>query len=298
MSSNRLHSLLVLAVLTVGFAAIWHLQHRIDTDHAAMYLEQDELLVRSGPLVKALSLEYAPLIADLYWTHVVQYYGYKRQVQAPRFDLLWPLLDVTTTLDPHLIIAYRFGSTFLSEPLPRGAGRPDLGIQLLERGIRENPEYWRLHEDLGFIYYFNLQDYQKASQAFLEGSKVPGALVWMKILAAKVAEDGNTRETSVFLWNELYNSATDKELKENALTHLQLLRSEADCERINTGAEEYQRRFGHRPTDIRELVKTGLLQHVPVDPKGFAYVFADDGKADLNPDSPLFDDRLIYQRKF
>jgi hypothetical protein len=298
MSSNKFHSLPLLATLALGFAGVWHLQHQIDRDHAAMYVEQDDLLVRSGSLVKALSLEYAPLIADLYWTRVVQYYGYKHHAKAPRFDLLWPLLDVTTALDPHLIIAFRFGSTFLTEPPPRGAGRPDLGIQLIERGIRENPEYWRLYEDLGFIYYFNLQDYQKASQAFLDGSKVPGALVWMKILAAKVAEEGNTRETSVFLWNELYNSATDKEVKENALTHLHLLRAEADCDRLDALANEYQHRSGHRPTDMRELVKAGLLPRVLVDPMGFPYVFGEDGGADLNPDSPLFDDRLIYQRKF
>ena len=54
-------------------------------------------------------------------------------------DLLWPLLDVTTTLDPHLLVAYRFGSMFLSDAPPRGAGRPDLGMQLIQRGIQANP---------------------------------------------------------------------------------------------------------------------------------------------------------------
>ena len=57
-----------------------------------------------GPMLKAISLEYAPLMADLYWTRVVQYYGV--QARPPRwenFELLWPLLDVTTTLDPHLL---------------------------------------------------------------------------------------------------------------------------------------------------------------------------------------------------
>ena len=34
-------------------------------------------MLRSGKLVKAMSLEYAPLMADIYWTRVVQYYGDK-----------------------------------------------------------------------------------------------------------------------------------------------------------------------------------------------------------------------------
>jgi len=29
-----------------------------------------------------------------------------------RYDLLYPLLDITTDLDPHLIVAYEFGSCF------------------------------------------------------------------------------------------------------------------------------------------------------------------------------------------
>ena len=56
-----------------------------------------------------------------------------------KFDLLWPLLDVATTLDPHLIVAYRFGAIFLSEP-EAGANRTDLAIELVKRGIAANPE--------------------------------------------------------------------------------------------------------------------------------------------------------------
>ena len=141
----------LLAMVLLGFVGLWKLQLGIDTRRFAMQQEQDEVVLRSGPLVKAMSLEYAPLMADLYWTRVVQYYGSK-QVDAQRsFDLLWPLLDLTTTLDPHLLVAYRFGSMFLSEPPRRGAGLPDKGIELLHRGIDNNPEYWRFYQDLGMI---------------------------------------------------------------------------------------------------------------------------------------------------
>src|SRR5437773_8898416 len=49
-----------------------------------------------------LSLEYAPLLADIYWTRVVQYYGNKHVRGQANLELLWPLLDITTTLDPNL----------------------------------------------------------------------------------------------------------------------------------------------------------------------------------------------------
>ena len=65
-----------------------------------------------------------------------------------------------------------------------------------------------MYEDLGFIYYFELHNYNKAAAAFLEGSKNPDALPWMKVLAAKVSEQGDNAETSEFLWKEIYTRRT------------------------------------------------------------------------------------------
>jgi tetratricopeptide (TPR) repeat protein len=287
---------LLFLVLPLGFAGIWRLQHGIDAQRLSLTEERDDVLLRSGKLMRVMSLEYAPLLADIYWTRAVQYYGNKHVRGQANLELLWPLLDITTTLDPNLLISYRFGAMFLSQAPPAGAGRPDLAVKLIERGIQTNPEYWRLYEDLGFIYYFDAKDYPKASAAFLEGSKKPHALVWMKILAAKVAEQGESRETSVFLWNELYNSATDPQIKKNALMHLQLLRAQTDCEHLDAIADEYEKRTGRRPRNLRELIGESLLPGAPVDPLGHVYVFGADGKAQLNPASPLYKEKSIYAK--
>ena len=296
MSGSGTRSLALYLVLLVGFAGVWKLQQGIDVQFAALYQEDDDLVLRSGPMLKMMSLEYAPLVAELYWTRVVQYYGEKRARHDARLDLLWPLLDVTTTLDPNLIPPYRFGSTFLAEPAPRGANRPDLAVELLRRGILANPDEWRLYEDLGFVYYFNLHDTPKAGAAFLEGSRNPKALVWMKILAAKVADQGETPETAVFLWNEIYNSATNKDVKQNALTHLRLLQAKADCDALDRLIAEYATRTGHAVADFRDLVRAGLLRQLPVDPMGYPYVLNTYGQADMDPESPLAKDQAAYQK--
>jgi hypothetical protein len=295
MSSQNSKNWLLLILLPVGFAGVWQLQKHIDGQRTALHRERDELVLRSGKLLKAMSLEYAPLIAEIYWTRVVQYYGDKRARHDPNFELLWPLLDITTTLDPNLLVAYRFGSTFLSEPSPRGAGHPELGIELLERGIKANPEYWRFYEDLGFIYYFELKDYARASAAFAEGSKNPDAQIWMKIMAAKIAAEGESLQTSIFLWNEVYQTAKDPQVKENALTHLQLLSAQQDCKQLDALADEFQKRTGRRPSRVAELMQAGLLPRVPVDPAGYPYVFGPDGRAALNLDSPLLEQQLLHQ---
>src|SRR5215475_6846889 len=214
---------LLAPALIAGFAVVWQLQRMIDVQRAAFANEQDDVVVRSAKLTKIASMEFAPLMADVYWTQAVQYYGNKHLRHERGLDLLWPYIDIATTLDPNLVPAYEFGATFLGEAEPAGAGRPDLAIQLLERGIRENPDRWRFYENLGYVYYFDAQDYAKASQAFLEGSKHPGALPWMKVMAARIAAIGNSIDTSKFLWSEIYQSTKDENIKKNAKTHLQLL---------------------------------------------------------------------------
>jgi tetratricopeptide (TPR) repeat protein len=296
MKSQNPIAWVLLLVLPLGFAGVWRLQHGIDAQRASLSQERDDVLLRSGKLVKVMSLEYAPLLADIYWTRVVQYYGNKHVRGQANLELLWPLLDITTTLDPNLLISYRFGAMFLSQAAPAGAGRPDLAVQLIQRGIQANPDYWRLYEDLGFVYYFDLKNYQKASEAFLEGSKRPNAQLWMKIMAAKVAAEGESFETSAFLWKDIYESTPDPSVKKNALLHLQLLKVKEDCRQLDLLADEYAKRFGKRPARMSEMVQAGLLRGIPGDPLGFAYIFGEDGKAELNLDSPLLEQQLLLER--
>jgi hypothetical protein len=296
MKSQKPIAVLLLLVLPIGFAGIWRLQHVIDVQRESLSRERDDVLLRSGKLMKVMSLEYAPLVADIYWTRVVQYYGNKHVRGQANLESLWPLLDITTTLDPNLLVAYRFGAMFLSQAAPAGAGRPDLAAELIRRGIQANPEYWRLYEDLGFVYYFDLKDYQKAAEAFLEGSKKPNAQLWMKVMAAKIAAEGESYSTSFLLWKDIYESSTDPLVKENALMRLQLLKAKEDCKQLNALADEYEKRYGRRPTRMSEMVQAGLLRGPPTDPAGYAYTFGEDGKAELNLNSPLLEKQLLNER--
>lgn len=295
MNGNRILAVFLLLILPGGFTGLWKLQHGIDAQRAAMQQEEDEILLRSGKMMKVLSLEYAPLVAAIYWTRVVQYYGNKNLNHDADLRSLWPLLDVTTDLDPNLIPAYRFGSTFLSEPPPRGAGEPQRAVQLLERGIEANPEQWRLYSDLGYVYYFALHDYARSSAAFLKGSENPRAGPWMKVMAARIAEKGDSRETSAFLWRQIYDSTTDAQIKENARIHLLLLQVEAATEQLDELSGEYAKKTGHPPARMHDLVDAGILRGDPIDPLGYPYVLKN-GKADLSPRSPLFKQRPVYKR--
>jgi tetratricopeptide (TPR) repeat protein len=196
MNRLALNGAILGALLLSGFVCVWQLQERVDAERTKLQLESDELTLRSPAVMKRLSLEYAPLLGAIYWTRAVQYFGGKHQEHNSNLEQLWPLLDIATTLDPNLTVAYHFGATFLSDAAPRGAGQPDKAVALLERGIQANPDHWRFYQDLGNVYYFDKKDYVKASQAFEAGSRLPGTPVFMKIMAAKIAAEGESLETS------------------------------------------------------------------------------------------------------
>ncbi len=293
MKSTATKAWLLGILLITGLAGVWQLQKTIDAKKNSLRVEEDELAFRSGNLVKKLSLEYAPLMGAIYWTRAVQYFGQKHYLHQTNLDLLWPLLDIATTLDPHLLPAYRFGSTFLSDSPPRGQGRPDLAVKLLERGIKANPDYWRFYQDLGNVYYFDAKDYPQASAAYAEGSKNPHALIWMKVMAAKIAAEGESPETSYFLWWQVYESATDPAVKQNAEEHLKLMKVQLDLKEIDRLAGEFEKKTGHQATRISELLQFGFLKELPRDPDGYPYVLGEGGKAELNLDSPMLEKQLL-----
>jgi tetratricopeptide (TPR) repeat protein len=280
------------AVLVVSFLALVPLQRSIDRELAAQGSIGELLYLPSGTILRRLSLGHDGLLADIYWTRVVQYFGRKRLSGATRYDLLGSLLRITTELDPHLVIAYRFGAIFLAEKAPAGAGQPQEALQLLRRGIVANPDYWRLWQDLGFIYYWDLKDYASAARVFQAGSERPGAQIWMKVMAASVASQGGAARTSRLLWSEIYRQAGNEQIRVSARNHLLALQAQEEMESLNTLLKNYRQAVGYPARSFHELVVAGLLRFEPRDPSGAPYRIGPDGLAALSAGSKI-DLRLL-----
>lgn len=243
--------------------------------------------VTSGDWLRRLSLGYEGLLADIYWTRAIQYFGTSRIAGDTQFEMLDPLLRVTTTLDPHLIVAYRFGAIFLAEKPPAGAGRPHEAMQLLLRGVAANPDYWRFWEDLGFVEYWDLRDYPAAARYFKAGSERPGAPLWMKTVAASVAAKGGEIQTSRALWTQVYRTAENETVRQSALSHLLALKAAEDIQALDQMLTLYQKREGKTARSFEDLVAAGILRGIPVDPTGVPYTLGGNGKAALGKASKI-----------
>ena len=239
---------------------------------------EEALYVASPKILRRMSLGYTGLFADIYWTRAVQYFGGHHHVGSRQYKLLEPLLDIATTLDPHLLVAYEFGATFLAQKPPEGAGDPDAAVRLVERGVRENPSAWRLYYNLGFIHYFELKDYAAAADAFERGSRVPGALAWMKVMAARMSEHAGKLETARFLWSSLYQTTENEDIRMNAAKHLRALQVDEEVMVLEKLASRFHERTGRWPATWEEMVAAGYLRSVPLDPTRRPYRLAPDGR--------------------
>ena len=139
-----------LATLVALF--VWSAEVR-DRVYAASRVETRLLYIPDGEVLDRMALSFDALLADVYWIRALQHYGgtKRSEDEEKSYELLGPLLDIATTLDPRFNAAYRFGSIFLTEGYPNGPGRPDLAIALLQKGIEEMPDKWQYYMDIGFI---------------------------------------------------------------------------------------------------------------------------------------------------
>lgn len=245
-----------------------------DRTYAYQAGDEQVLYFRSGGLIKKAALSYDSVLADAYWIRALQYYGRQRLKPAPerRYDLLYPLLDLTTTLDPRFTVGYRFGAIFLAEPHPGGAGRPDLAIALLEKGIAANPTKWDYYHDVGFIHYWNLHDYATAAEWFRRGGELPDAPWWLRSYAAIMLTRGGDRQSSRAMWQQLSQTAENDWLRQTAELRLMQLDALDHIDTLTSVVGEFTRRAGRSPESWDQIVAARMLPGVPVDPSGTPYV--------------------------
>jgi tetratricopeptide (TPR) repeat protein len=289
----------IVALLLAGAAVV---QAAREQAYPVPEIVDTSLYLTSGVAARRMTVSLNALAADLYWIRTLQYYGgAKRRLSAASlvpepppllaassdYDQLYPLLDLTTSLDPKFAVAYRFGAVFLAEAYPSGLGRPDLAIELLEKGIREQPDKWEYMEDLGFVHYWYQHDYRQAAQWFEKAGQSPKAPVWLKPLAATTLAQGGDRRSSRIMWGAILQSAEQDWLRRSAEHRLLQLRALDEIDELQKMVDGYVERTGESPADWQPLIRARAVRGFPVDPAGAPYEIGDDGKVRLSPRSPL-----------
>ena len=291
-----------IGVVGVLLAAAVQLQAARERVYPQARETEQSLYLRSGIALRRMTGAYNALAADLYWIRAIQYYGgTKQRLDAPgavrpgsaplapaadAYPLLYPLLDIATTLDPRFNIAYRFGAIYLAESYPRGANRPDLAITLLEKGLRERPDKWEYMEDIGFVHYWFRHDFRAAADWFKRASDVPGAPWWLRSMSATTLAQGGDRQSSRAMWTAIRQSAEPEWLRNDADRRLLQLQALDVMDQLQSAITSYAQRSGVQP-DWQALVSARVLRGMPLDPTGTPFELSD-GRVHLSTSSPLW----------
>jgi len=166
----------------------------------------------SSDFIKMASLGYRDLAADLYWFRAIQYYGGYRLSQND-IHLFNHLAEMITDLDPHFIGAYKLSALVITEDLGNFAAAKNL----MEKGLRNNPnDYWLTFE-MGFLHFFGGRDYKEAEKYFRVAATLPNSDGNRAArFAADAASKGGNIEASIILWKEMAENSDNRYIKELA----------------------------------------------------------------------------------
>lgn len=249
-------------------AGLYFLQVQLDQQRAATPKLQRFMYLPPGQYLRVAALGYEQVAADLLWIQAVQAMG-ERKVSGEAGHWIAQALDVITTLDPRFVRVYEAGGIALTTLVVLA----EESNRLLEKGIEHNPEVWQLPFLLGFNYYFEFHDDQKAADSIARASRLPGAPAYLAPLAARLYVSARTPQDAIDFLAQMYAQTTDENVKQVLEQRLKEVVVERDLQLLEEAISRYRERYKRAPARLEDLVGPGLLRELPREPFGGRYLY-------------------------
>jgi tetratricopeptide (TPR) repeat protein len=256
------------AGLVVALASACWSWGRMETLRSANPAAAQVLYLPSGKYLKIVSLGFPEVMADLVYIWSIQFYS--NYDQTDRFKFLEHIYgNVISELDPKYIDPYLIGALIMSAE----AHQDEMALRLLDKGIEANPSEWILPFDAGFLCYDHLHDYPRAALYFEKALAIPGAPKAVKRLHAEMYNKMGDKRASLGYWRDVLEGADTDYIRSVASEHVHDLAIEVDLETLRHAVESWRAEAGGNPPDLEALARRGLIERVPVDPEGNAYLY-------------------------
>ena len=276
MTARARQGALVLALL-LGFAGAVGMARVLDAGRPTLQAVADEAPYLAPDTARRLALGFEGLAADWYWLSMLQYIGRRieesrtvgaavdQAVQLDRIKSVDPrvlrrLLDMITTLDPRFTAVYEFAAVVLP------AVDAEAAITLLEKGIRENPDQWYLHQQLAYIFWQRGENLA-AADAFRRGANMTTAR-WMEHMADNIEARGDDPQVARAMYARMYEQAQDEQVKEWARRRLMELQSLEERRAIRGVLSAFIKAQQRCPRDWTEVTAALASAGLPVSPLG------------------------------
>ncbi len=272
--SVLIYTVAIIAVLSI-MAGVYVLQRQIDNVKHTTLSERVLFYLPPGGYVKSAMLGFDAVAADLLWAYTVVSFG-EDFVKNRNYKWLYRPLDVITTLDPLFEEAYRYGGILLSIQTQQ----VDKSILLLEKGIKNLPDDWRLYFILGFNYAYYKNDDVKAVRYFEKAASLPGhpsylprliGNLYAKIAKADKANPEEKIDLAIKFLEEAYKQFKDEKMRAEIISKIKDLLVERDTRFLEKAARAYKDIYGRYPDELEDLIRAGLIKAIPIEPHGGRY---------------------------
>lgn len=270
-------TLALIIIFTLIFVSV-PIQVRIDNIRGQFRLIEQTLFLSPSSL-KKLSLGYEQILADIYWLRAIQYFGSDDiDIIEKDPETLYQYFDIITDLDPKFVNAYRFGGTFLAEPIPMGLGELEKAFELYDKGRENNPSNFRLPLEQAFLYYLYTDEYGKSAELFRESADKPGLSDFrsasIRGMAAAALSRGGERDMAKKIWQYIYQTTDNEGRREFALRNLEEIETKEKEDELTKVLREYIENAGSIPDDISVLKDAGYLDSIPKDHEGKEFIIS------------------------
>lgn len=288
-SAKRLFPFVCAGVcLCVAMIAV---QVQLDEARAGVPKLQRLSYLPDGTVLKIASLGYREVVADFVWLQVIQAMGDKH-VSKEVGQWIYRALDVVTTLDPKFVRAYEAGGHALCTIV----FMPEESSRLLEKGILQNPQEWRLPFLLGINYYFEFGDNQKAAEAMAVAARVPGSPDIVARFAARMLVSAKSPQQAVDLLAKVYEDTSDENVRRLLEQRLREAIVERDLYQLEEAIGRFHAQHAERPARLEQLVQEGLLRALPQEPFGGRYLY-DAGTGEVRSSEVMERMRLMLRKR-
>jgi tetratricopeptide (TPR) repeat protein len=273
-------SLALLVYLAAAIAAIAALQAANDQIIREKIPGSSIIYLPSGKYLKAATLGYAPLAADLIYLWAIQYYS--DMAIEDRFTYLERIFSIIAELDPRWTDPYEVGALLANAE----AGDPKLALKILDLGAEKNPAAWIFPFEAGHIAQMTLKDFALAEIYYAKCMTLPGAPPFVSRLRANAIYRKGDLKSAWETWLEIHDSAPDEETRKIASNHLYRVKATADLGALSGALDAYRAKTGRLPASLGDLVRAGLLPALPRDLDGKDYVYDPESGLVKAPTSP------------
>lgn len=226
-------------------------------------------------VLQAVTLEFKGAFSDYLFFKTLTFMGLKiAEKKGPSVDewqLIHQMLQRVTDLDPRFWDPYVFAEMMLAWQ----ARMFDEANALLEKAAEYRPHDYRPLYYIGFNHFYFHKNMKAAAPYLIEASKRPRAPRYLKGLATRMSFYAGQTSVGIFFLENLIKETHDPQMVKylgKRLTALKMLFY------LEGKVQEFKTQHGQLPESLDELVTTGLIKQVPIDPYGGKFVVLKSGR--------------------